>query len=55
MLVLLAVPPFSTTCEPSNSVAPLASPQMSCSPPLMVAETSEPPADTISVPPSISV
>jgi hypothetical protein len=46
------VSPLSTTCDPPvNTVAPLAKPKTSCSPPEMSAPRSVPPAETTSVPP----
>jgi len=51
-VVLLAMPPDSTTCEPVKTVTPLARPKRSCSPPEICAPESIPVEAMISEPPS---
>jgi hypothetical protein len=43
IVVLVAVPPDTTTCEPVKTVALLASPESNCVPPLIRAPESTPP------------
>ena len=55
-VVALAVPPAPTFCSPpAKTLAPLAKPESSCSPPEISAPRSVPPAWTNSVPPLDSV
>jgi hypothetical protein len=53
-VVLIAMPPDSTTCEPVNTFVPLAEPNTSCSPPETCAPLSTPPEAMISVPPPMT-
>jgi len=50
-VVLLAVPPDSTTCDPAKTVTPLAVPKSNRVPPEICAPSSVPPALMVSVPP----
>jgi len=54
-VVPLAVPPASTVCVPTETVAPLAKPNTVWLPRLIRAPSSVPPARTVTKPPRLTV